>query len=74
MFRRRRIRRAATALTVAYPHISFPVAFVRSFRMVESYPRASTERVTDYLIHGERVRIMLDNVSLNHESSTEETS
>ncbi|WP_327712436.1 hypothetical protein OG912_32450 [Streptomyces sp. NBC_00464] len=73
MFRRRRIRRAATALTVAYPHISHPVAVSRAWRMVESYPRADTARVTDYLIHGERVRIMLDNVDLNRESSTKET-
>ncbi|MFJ3588637.1 hypothetical protein ACIQUY_05020 [Streptomyces sp. NPDC090231] len=74
MFRRRRIRRAATALTIAYPHVPHPVAIARAWQMVQRYPRADTDRITDYLIHGERVRVMLDNVDLNRESLAEETS
>jgi hypothetical protein len=44
--------------------------------MVQRYPKATTQRVGEYLVHEERVRIMLAAMLENtvHKAPTEETS
>lgn len=76
MFRRLKIRRAARALHETHPYLSLPVARTRATRMVQRYPKATTQRVGEYLVHEERVRIMLAAMLENtvHKAPTEETS
>lgn len=62
MLRHLRVRRAARRLHEAHPEIPLPVARTRAWTMIQRYPHATTERIGEYLIHQERVRIMLSNM------------
>lgn len=62
MLRHLKIRRAATTLHAAHPEIPLPVARARAWQMVRRYPRATTQRVGEYLIHDVRVRRLLANL------------
>jgi hypothetical protein len=60
MLKSLKIRRAAAKLVDAFPEIPVDVARARASRMVETYPHIGTDRVAEYLIHGERIAIFFE--------------
>jgi hypothetical protein len=72
MLKALKIRRAAAQLTKAFPEISVDVARARAGRMVENYPHIGTDRVAEYLIHGEQIAIFFEEALSSAISQTEE--
>jgi hypothetical protein len=70
MLKALKIRRAAAQLTEAFPEISVDTALDRARRMIAEYPRIGTDRLAEYLVHGERVARMFEEIVKN--SHTEE--
>ncbi|MGW6638523.1 hypothetical protein [Streptomyces cyaneofuscatus] len=56
MFTALKVRRAAAHLTTVFPEIPIDVARRRARTLVSRYPHIRTDRVGEFLVHGEERR------------------
>lgn len=63
MFTALKIRRAAARLTATFPEIPVTVARTRARRVISRHSYIRTDRVGEFLIHGERMARMFEEIS-----------